>query len=51
MKGRIINSATGEPIGAKVLTGLTGGGYQRTYYLSSDGHFRIRVPKGRASGS
>ncbi|MBK6621827.1 MAG: OmpA family protein [Saprospirales bacterium] len=25
VKGRIINSATGEPIGAKVLTGLTGG--------------------------
>lgn len=48
VKGRIINSATGEPIGAKVLTGLTGGGYQRTYYLSSDGHFRIRVPKGES---
>ncbi|MBK7409597.1 MAG: OmpA family protein [Saprospirales bacterium] len=46
VKGRIINSATGEPIGAKVLTGLETGGYQRTYYLSSDGHFRIRVPKG-----
>ncbi|MCB9282612.1 MAG: OmpA family protein [Lewinellaceae bacterium] len=46
VKGRIINSATGEPIGAKVLTGLEDGGYQRTYYLSSDGHFRIRVPKG-----
>ena len=48
VKGRIINSATGEPISAKVLTGLEGGGYQRTYYLSSDGHFRIRVPKGES---
>lgn len=47
VKGRIINSATGEPIGAKVLTGIDGGGLQRTYYLSSDGHFRIRVPKGQ----
>jgi len=46
VKGRIINSATGEPIGAKVLTGLNQGGYQKTYYLSSDGHFRIRLPKG-----
>lgn len=46
VKGRIINSATGEPIGAKVLTALNEGGYQRTYYLSTDGHFRIRVPKG-----
>ena len=48
VKGRIINSVTGEPIAAKVLTGITGGGYQRTYYLSSDGHFRIRVPKGES---
>jgi outer membrane protein OmpA-like peptidoglycan-associated protein len=47
VKGRIINSATGEPIGAKVLTALDNGGYQRTYYLSTDGHFRIRVPKGQ----
>jgi outer membrane protein OmpA-like peptidoglycan-associated protein/Tol biopolymer transport system component len=46
VKGRIINSANGELTGAKVLTGLKDGGYHRTYYLSSDGHFRIRVPKG-----
>jgi outer membrane protein OmpA-like peptidoglycan-associated protein len=47
VKGRIINSATGETIGAKVLTSIDGEGYQRTYYLSSDGHFRVRVPKGK----
>jgi len=46
VKGRILNSATGERMGAKVLTGLEGKGYNRTYYLSSDGHFRIRLPKG-----
>jgi outer membrane protein OmpA-like peptidoglycan-associated protein len=48
VSGRIINTASGEPIDATVLFGNADSQMARSFYVSADGYYRLRVPKGEA---
>ncbi|MBR9920139.1 MAG: OmpA family protein [Bacteroidetes bacterium] len=46
VSGRIINTGSGEPVDATVLFGQEGSKLARSFYVSADGHYRLKVPKG-----
>ena len=48
VSGRIINTETGQPIDAMVFFGTEAGQQNRTFYVSMDGYYRIKVPKGES---
>jgi len=43
--GKIINTKTGDPVPAKVLSGIVDGRFKNTY-ISDDGTFNLKIPKG-----
>lgn len=43
--GKIINSKTGEPMSAEILSGIYNTRFKNTY-VSSDGTFKMTIPKG-----
>ena len=45
IKGRILNSRTGEVVSGKVLSGKVGSKF-RNIYVSDDGHYHMTIPKG-----
>lgn len=48
VKGKIINTKTGQPVDAKILMGNATNKNLRNVYVSDDGSFRLSVPKGVA---
>ncbi|MCB0704804.1 MAG: OmpA family protein [Saprospiraceae bacterium] len=46
VSGRIINTGSGNPIDATVFFGPEGNKLTRSFYVSADGYYRVKVPKG-----